>query len=61
VITGFEPGGFEDFFLEYGVDVDEPAAFERSVSEETIARVVEGCAQFGMILAAQPATNAHAT
>jgi quercetin dioxygenase-like cupin family protein len=61
VITGFEPGGFEDFFLEYGVDVDETGAFERSVSEESIARVVEGCAQFGMILASQPATNAHAT
>jgi quercetin dioxygenase-like cupin family protein len=61
VITGFEPGGFEDFFLEYGVDVGEPAAFERSVSEETIARVLEGCAQFGMILAAQPVATAHST
>jgi mannose-6-phosphate isomerase-like protein (cupin superfamily) len=51
VITGFEPQGFERFFVEYGVDVDEPGAFETSVSEETIARVVEGCAQFGMTLA----------
>jgi quercetin dioxygenase-like cupin family protein len=51
VITGFEPQGFERFFLEYGVDVDEPGAFETSFSEPTIARVVEGCAQFGMILA----------
>lgn len=51
VITGFEPQGFERFFLEYGVDVDEPGAFESSVSEAMIARVIEGCAQFGMILA----------
>jgi mannose-6-phosphate isomerase-like protein (cupin superfamily) len=51
VITSFEPQGFERFFLEYGVDVDEPGAFEASVSEATIARVIEGCAQFGMILA----------
>jgi Cupin domain len=51
VVTGFEPQGFERFFLEYGVGVDEPGAFEKSVSEATIARVVEGCAQFGMILA----------
>jgi mannose-6-phosphate isomerase-like protein (cupin superfamily) len=50
VITGFEPQGFERFFLEYGVDVDEPDAFETSVSEATIARVIAGCAQFGMIL-----------
>jgi quercetin dioxygenase-like cupin family protein len=51
VITGFEPQGFERFFVEYGVDVDEPGAFEASVSKETIARVVGGCAQFGMVLA----------
>ena len=51
VITGFEPQGFERFFLEYGIEVDEEGAFERSVSEAMIARVIEGCAQFGMILA----------
>ena len=44
VITGFEPQGFERFFLEYGVDVDEAGAFETSVSEATIARVIDGCA-----------------
>ena len=38
MITGFEPQGFERFFLEYGVDVDEAGAFETSVSEATIAR-----------------------
>lgn len=50
-ITCFEPQGFERFFLEYGVDVDEEEAFETSVSEAMVARVVEGCARFGMILA----------
>ena len=42
---------FERFFLEYGVDVNEAGAFETSVSEAMITRVIEGCAQFGMILA----------
>jgi oxalate decarboxylase/phosphoglucose isomerase-like protein (cupin superfamily) len=51
VITAFEPQGFERFFLEYGVDVHEPGAFASSVSETTIARVIEGCSRFGMILA----------
>ena len=46
-----EPAYFERFFLEYGVDVDEADAFETSVSEATIARVIDGCAQFGMVLA----------
>jgi mannose-6-phosphate isomerase-like protein (cupin superfamily) len=51
VITAFDPPGFERFFLEYGVDVDTAGAFASSVSQATIARVIEGCARFGMILA----------
>jgi mannose-6-phosphate isomerase-like protein (cupin superfamily) len=50
-ITGFEPAGFEAFFREFGVDAARPGAFEESVSEESIRRVVEGCARFGMIIA----------
>jgi Cupin domain len=53
VTTGVEPQGFERFFLEYGVDVNEAGAFETSISESTIARVIAGCAQFGMILASR--------
>jgi mannose-6-phosphate isomerase-like protein (cupin superfamily) len=49
-ITGFEPMGFEAFFEEYGFDATEPSAFEASVSDETIQRVVEGCGRFGMII-----------
>jgi mannose-6-phosphate isomerase-like protein (cupin superfamily) len=51
-ITGFEPTGFEAFFEEYGVDATQPGAFDASVSAEMIGRVVEGCARFGMIIAA---------
>lgn len=50
-ITCFEPRGFEAFFREFGVDASAPGAFEASVGAESIARVVEGCARFGMILA----------
>jgi quercetin dioxygenase-like cupin family protein len=50
-ITGFEPMGFEAFFEEYGVDTAEPGAFEASISEEMIQRVIEGCSQFGMVIA----------
>jgi mannose-6-phosphate isomerase-like protein (cupin superfamily) len=54
-ITGFEPKGFEAFFLEYGFDTTDPGSFEQSVSEETIRRVVDGSSQFGMIIASDPA------
>ena len=50
-ITGFDPMGFEGFFEEFGFDAAEPGAFEASVSDESIRRVVEGCSRFGMILA----------
>lgn len=52
-ITGFQPAGFEMFFEEFGYDAAESGSFEASVSEESIGRVVEGCARFGMILAPQ--------
>jgi quercetin dioxygenase-like cupin family protein len=51
-ITGFEPAGFEAFFEEFGYDAGRADAFDESVSEETIQRVVEGCGRFGMIIAA---------
>jgi hypothetical protein len=50
-ITGYDPMGFEAFFDEFGVDASEPGAFEASVTEEAIQRVVDGCARHGMILA----------
>jgi quercetin dioxygenase-like cupin family protein len=54
-ITGFKPAGFEAFFEEFGYDASRPGAFEESVSEATIQRVLEGCARFGMIIAPQAA------
>lgn len=51
VVRGYEPQGFERFFLEYGVNVNEAGAFETSVSEPMIRRMVTGCAGYGMILA----------
>ncbi len=53
-ITAFEPRGFEGFFFEFGVDAAGPGAFEASVAEEMIARVVAGCGRFGMIIAPVP-------
>jgi mannose-6-phosphate isomerase-like protein (cupin superfamily) len=54
-ITGFEPAGFEAFFLEYGFDAADPGAFAASISDDTIKRVVDGCAEFGMIIVPEPA------
>lgn len=50
-ITGFDPMGFERFFEEFGYDHTEPGAFEASVSEDSIRRVVDGCSRHGMIIA----------
>ncbi len=52
-ITGFQPMGFEAFFEEFGYDAAKPGSFEASVSEESIGRVVNGCARFGMIIPTQ--------
>ncbi|HTI32036.1 MAG TPA: cupin domain-containing protein [Miltoncostaea sp.] len=51
VVTAFDPHGFEGFFLEFGVDAREPDAFEASVAPDLIARVVEGCGRYGMVIA----------
>jgi quercetin dioxygenase-like cupin family protein len=59
VITGFEPMGFDGFFREFGHDASQPGAFEASLSEESIRRVVEGCGRFGMVIA--PADGGRAS
>ena len=53
-ITAFSPRGFERFFFEFGVPVEQPDAEAMSASKEMVARVVSGCAAFGMILAPPP-------
>lgn len=50
-ITGFDPMGFENWFEEFGFNDTSAGAFDASVSEETIRRVIEGSARFGMIIA----------
>ena len=49
-ITTWSPRGFEGFFLEFGIPVDEDGAFERSVSDEMIQGVLTGCGKYGMIV-----------
>lgn len=49
-ITTWSPRGFEGFFLEFGIPVDEKDAFARSVSDAMIQKVVSGCAKYGMII-----------
>jgi quercetin dioxygenase-like cupin family protein len=50
-VTAFSPRGFEGFFADFGVPVERANAFEASVAEETIRRVVTECGRYGMILA----------
>jgi quercetin dioxygenase-like cupin family protein len=49
-VTGWRPKGFEKFFLEFGVPVEEADAAQKSVSPELIQRVVAGVERYGMIL-----------
>ena len=48
-ITGWEPQGFEQFFLECGIDADEPDAFERSTADEVIPQILESFVRNGAI------------
>jgi quercetin dioxygenase-like cupin family protein len=49
-ITGFGVPGFENWFEEFGYDMAEPDAYERSVSQDTIERVLEGSSRHHMII-----------
>ena len=49
-ITTWSPRGFEGFFFEFGVPVEDKDGFDRSVSAAMIQRAVEGCAKYGMIV-----------
>jgi len=50
-LTGWSPRGFERFFTHFGHAASRAGAREASVSAESVRRVVEGCADFGMIVA----------
>ena len=47
-ITGWRPKGFQRFFKEFGIPVDQADAFQKSVSDAVIQRVVQECEKFGM-------------
>lgn len=49
-ITTFSPKGFEGFFLEYGIPVETKDAFRKSIADDLIQRVVQGCKKYGMIV-----------
>ena len=49
-MTTWSPKGFEGFFLEFGVPVGYTDAFNKSISEEMVHRVKEGCGKYGMIV-----------
>jgi len=50
-ITGWSPRGFEKFFVDFGVEAGTPDAQAASVSDDRIARVVQECSNYGMIIA----------
>lgn len=49
-VTGWRPKGFERFFLDFGISVDETQAAQKSVAPELIQRVVAGMERYGMIV-----------
>jgi len=51
--TIFDVPGFENWFEEFGYDMAEPDAYEKSVSQETVQRVLEGSHRYHMIIAPQ--------
>jgi hypothetical protein len=50
-ITGWRPKGFERFFRDFGVPVEEPHAQDRSVAEDVVQSVVQNVEKYGMYLA----------
>jgi quercetin dioxygenase-like cupin family protein len=47
-ITGWRPKGFQRFFKEFGVPVDQQDSFQKSISDEVVQRVIKECESFGM-------------
>jgi quercetin dioxygenase-like cupin family protein len=49
-ITGWRPKGFQEFFVAFGIPIDQEGAREKSVSKEMIQGVMQGCEKYGMYL-----------
>ena len=58
-LTGWRPKGFEKFFRDFGIAVDEQDAFERSVAPTVVEQVVRNVEGYGMFIAASPPTPAR--
>ncbi len=48
-ITGWEPQGFEQFFVECGIDADEADAYERSTDESMIPKIIDSFVRNGAV------------
>lgn len=52
-VTGWRPKGFERFFEDFGIPVDEAAAQERSAADPVVRMVVQNVERYGMYLVAR--------
>lgn len=50
-LTSFSPRDFERFFLDFGVPADRDDAFQASVADDLVQRVVAQATDYGMIIA----------
>ncbi|MCW3482092.1 cupin domain-containing protein [Neisseriaceae bacterium JH1-16] len=57
-VTGWRPKGFERFFVEFGIPVDQAGAREQSLSATVLQRIVESVERYGMHVDAPPAPAA---
>lgn len=50
-VTGWRPKGFERFFRDFGIPVQESLAQEKSVADEVVQNVSKNVERYGMYLA----------
>jgi quercetin dioxygenase-like cupin family protein len=51
-VTGWRPKGFERFFRDFGIPVQESLAQDKSVADQVIQNVLKNVEHYGMYLAA---------
>jgi gentisate 1,2-dioxygenase len=49
-ITGWRPKGLQKFFRDFGIPSTQEGAQEKSISQETIQKVMESCERYGMFV-----------
>ena len=50
-VTGWRPKGFERFFRDFGIPLQESLAQDKSVADQVVQNVVENVERYGMYLA----------